>query len=184
MNPFKKIATTFVLLSMCLSLTACPFQRQKKLKFDSVKRSTFEDAMEVMNIEYESIDEYLLTDAAYFEHYLGEGVSGGVLGELNGVLFAYVEYCDTYFAHEFFKETFSNYDSLYNNDHNREINLLIEDDTGYVIFDFDYKGTQVYGGFYFKDNVIIIVSNDQTEHKYSDEALIDSFLDKIGYPKP
>lgn len=89
-----------MLVSVSLSFTACPLQRQNKLKFDKLERSTFED------------------------------------------------------------------------------------DMGYALFDFDMSSVQIYGGIYFKDNVIIMVSNANSKHKYSDEALIDSFLDKIGYPKP
>ena len=173
-----------MLVSVSLSFTACPLQRQNKLKFDKLERSTFEDAMKDTNIEYSSIDELILTNASYIESHLGEGVSGGVIGELNDVVFSYVEYVDTYFAHEYFKQHFMEYDYYYTTDHDREINLLIEDDMGYALFDFDMSSVQIYGGIYFKDNVIIMVSNANSKHKYSDEALIDSFLDKIGYPKP
>lgn len=176
-----KLFASILLVSLCLSLTACPLKKQKKLDFQKMDMQTFEQAMQDTDIDYYELS---YDDMDTLSKEFGEGISAGRIGEMNGVLFMYLEYSSTYFVHEFFVELTNEYDRYYSEDKNREINIWVEDTMGYNIYNFNRRGLQMYGGFYFKDNTLVVVSNANSAHQYSDQALIDSFLDRINYPKP
>lgn len=182
---WTKVIAGILLFSICASIAGC--KRKKKISFEKLERSTFSIALRDVGIEAENLVELTTDDSAKYQiltKTFGEGSSYALLAEYNEMVFSYTEYSSPYFAHQFFTSYFTMYDDVSRSKKNEEIQTHIEDEFGYVLINYMKGNKQIYGGFYLIDNTVIVVSNSQSEHVYSDQAFIDKFLGLINYPTP
>ncbi len=179
----REVLASILLLTIALSVGAC----KKKVKtFEKVSRQEFSKALDGIDVHADEIMVFEDNDplSTVMDDHFGEGSKYALIAQKNGILFSYIEYSSADFAHYYIDSYFGDHNNLSRDKRKEECEIKLFDDYGYILIDFEKYGIQFYGGIYQKDNTVIVVSNDNSEHVYSDKALIDMFLDLINYPKP
>lgn len=95
--------------------------------------------------------------------------------------FVYYEYDDTEDAQDMFEDAYEEFlDEIEDDDMTGS--YYYDGTSGYVVFDGEYYGDYMHGGFFIRDNVLIEVYTN--EDGSNEITTIDAFLNAIGFPKP
>lgn len=174
MKNVKKVLSVAMVASMVFSMTACgkSFKAIDKKDFKkALKAIELDEDMEEIeddNVEYLGIDDAEYAASAYDEDQM----------------YMFIEFEDADAAKEYFEDEFYDdfEDAIEDEDIDGKYSNKISDDSGYIIVNGENDDEEMYGGIYFKDNVMVVAISYTT--KKSDMKDIDAFLDAIGYPKP
>lgn len=186
MSRLKSFVSTVLAFSLCLSVSACKHDKKfDKLDVDSFRQILENNQIEYIDLrdsEYEKIE---ITDQATDDIELsipcGERALLGFSGE--DVYYSLIEFDDTSCAHEYFEQTY-NYLQTKRDAYGlkKDMDMKLDENSGYILVDANCNEFKRYGGYFLKENTVVIVVS--LAYTYSYQGLVDKFLDLIDYPKP
>ncbi|MCQ2482379.1 MAG: hypothetical protein MJ153_02685 [Clostridia bacterium] len=171
MKIFKKTVLFTFTVAMVLSMTACG------KSFKQIDEDKFEDGLKVLKLddemnEYDE-DDYLDDDMTYKAYVYDDNKA-----------YIYMEFEDEEAAKDYFEDNYYEdfEDYLLDEEFEGEESHKLKKDTGYILFNGEEEGDDVYGGIFLKGETIVVAEAGST--KKSAMKDINAFLDEIGYPKP
>lgn len=171
MKNFKKAMSLTLIMAMALSLTACG------KSFKAISKKDFEKGLKAIKLDddiEEEDDEDELDDDMTYE----------ALVYADNQAYRFMEFEDEDAAFDYFEENYYDEfeDYLEDDEFEGEESHKLKKDTGYILFNGEEDGDDVYGGVFLKGNTIVVAEAGST--KKSAKKDIDAFLKAIGYPKP
>lgn len=175
MNKCKRILALLLMTTLCVSMSACG---KKNRSFKKLSKEQFIEATKKQNYVYEEYFTQDEADQTTSDILYGAGVTSGTN------VFMYFVYKDNATAKEYFQ---SNYFEQYKKtkemlDTGKSIDLKLDEDSGYVLIDLDQDEAKGYGGYFLKEDTIVVVAT--LECTDSNKSAVDALLGEIDYPKP
>ncbi len=173
MKNVKKVLSVAMVASMVFSMTACG------KSFKAISKKDFKKGLKAIELD-EDMEE-LEDDLEYYGFDDTEYVA---MAEDDEQMYIFIEFEDAEVAKEYFEDEFYDdfEDAIEDEDIDGKYSYKISDNSGYILVNGENDDEEMYGGIFFKDNILVAAVADST--KKSDMKDIDAFLEEIGYPKP
>ncbi len=167
----KKTVSMTLIMAMTLSMTACG------KNFKQIDEDVFEEGLKVLKLD-DNMSEYDEKD------YLDDDMTYKAFVYDDNQAYIYMEFEDEDAAIDYFEDNYYEdfEDYLLDEEFEGEESHKLKKDTGYILYNGEEEGDEVYGGIFLKGNTIVVAEAGST--KKSAKKDIDAFLDEIGYPKP
>lgn len=195
MKQFKKITAAAMAMAMILALAGCA------KNFDPTDKKTFESALEeaydLDDDEYDSVKNpestasysyysYVLDGTDIFDDY--EIKSEVEYTDDDDAVLYFIEFDEAEDAHEWMEDNYFDdiQDAVDDKDIDGSYSIVNTNDVlCFVVngeLDADFYDDDIYGGFYQKDNIVVIAITSSSKEK--DQQKIDDLLAAIEYPQP